>query len=84
MFRNVPECSVFLVLSTAPGERVLIKYFLCFTWPSGNDMARRVEGPKVFSSPLFFFFFFFSYSFLFSYCIFFGFLSLYSLKFLDL
>ena len=64
MFRNVPECFVFLVLSTAPGERVLIKYFLCFTWPSGNDMARRVEGPKVFSSPLFFFFFFFSYSFL--------------------
>ena len=47
---------MFLVLSTAPGETVLIKYFLCFTWPSGNDMARRVEGPKVFSSPLFFFF----------------------------
>ena len=29
--------------------------FVCFTWPSGNDMARCLEGPKVFSSPLFFF-----------------------------
>ena len=50
---------MFLVLSTVPGERVLIKYFLCFTWPSGNDMARASKVPRFSLHP----FSFFSFSF---------------------
>ena len=77
MFRDVPGFSgMFRVpgFNDAPRGKGFHKIFLChFKWPS-NDMARCLEGPKVF---------FFSYSFLFSYYSFF-FVSLYSLKFLDL
>ena len=54
MFQDFPECSVFRVLTTPPGERVSIKYFcvissgLVTIWPGASKVPRSFSFRIVF------------------------------------